>query len=215
MKKTIILVGVMLCIYTSYAQKKVPQPDDNIKKYLDDGRLMDATGNLKIYVSSFAYGFLEAGYEQKINDKFSVEATAALALSPGATMLLAVRDAEINFLDFAPEFQSGSGFSVSGRAYKSMGAITDMQYRAFTYSNRIRKYDLYEKRTHNLYLTTGAKKLIRPAISLEFSASVGASFYKYDLPNPVIGLLYNDAQTQRGTSLYYAVKLGLGYYFKY
>lgn len=206
--KKLFLLAVMLNSLLSNSQVELPKADADFKKYLNDGKRTDADADVKMSISAMAAGFIDVGYEHKIDDTWSVTGSAALQVSS----LIDLSSVSFGFEDSG--FKSGFGLGLEGRHYGALAAITDLGYWGFKYRIRRTNFEfedvVYRRVFQDIYYTRGNKYLLGTAMSAELSYGLGMRYVqfaekedrKFIFDYEDVGLLVN-------------LEVKLGYYIKY
>lgn len=210
---TCILLVFVSC--TCIAQRDLPQIDDNYQKYLDDGRKTDADADVKISLTALVSGFIELGYEHKINNTWS------LVGSGGFQFIEGLDPQSFQYGEVAQEvggvLDNGFSLSIEGRRYAGLSAITDIGYAGFKYRVRHSNTYAFSNTTvngkevkkngdiivskHDFYYSRGGKYLLGSSVSAEFSAGIGVRVRTLNSLTEVFGM--------------WNVEGKIGYYIKY
>ena len=199
----LLVLSFHLCSAQRIDDKELPQPDPNYEKYLKDGVLHDADGNIQWAVTSMLLGSLELSYEQKIQRNLSVEVG-------GMTQIIGMNDAlDVAFLQASLlDPQRSFGYSVAGKYYPQQRAITQKAYSGLRYIYKRRVGTDEYIASHDVQLLYGAKGIIGNAISLDLGYGLGIRMYDYEL---------SENNVVPASSVYLSAQIyaKVGYYLKY
>lgn len=216
MKKILLVCGVLTSLFAN-AQRDLPQADDNLSKYLNDGKNTDPEGDVRLALSSSFSGFFEVMYEQKLTNSIGLEVSGASKVWQG----LDFWDIMVYENKYYPEdtFSGGYGYSGTFKWYPNEDAICDMAYYAVSYRGRVHNNNSSVYKTNDIFLSMGIKYLISTSISADVSLSMGPRFYKYTSTRPSLVAdpddFYDPIDKYKGTMFYGGLRFGFGYYINY
>jgi hypothetical protein len=216
MKKILLFCGVLTSLFT-HGQRELPVADDNINKYLNDGKNTDPEADVRLALSSSFSGFFEIMYEQKISNSLGAEVSIAPKVWRGLDFWDILVAENNNYP--SDTFSGGYGYSGTLKWYPNEDAICDMAYYAVSYRGRTHKYNSSVYKTNDIFLSMGVKYLISNSISADVALSMGPRFYKYSPTRPTVidnpDFFFDPIEKYKGTMFYGGLRFGFGYYINY
>lgn len=168
----------------SFSQLKLPQTDNNIQKYIDDGRLELAKNAIKFDVGGLINLDFCAVYERKLSSLFSIDIGAGV--NPKYFPVYERFSQEIELKNYPKKF--GTTFHIMPKLYFNKGAIDFGKYIGFVYKQR--NFNSDKTTFKEFLLIFGNQELIKKTKCLEYGYGFGLQVITID-KEPYFSYLWN------------------------